>query len=418
VAAETTCRDRSWSRKGIDMELQIPREEILGVGTARPSTSKPPETAWEVLERFGATLQQCAQSREQIKLILESVCASLDADAVFWHPGTTSYPVEALGRVVLPPEWFRLLTARLLAEETSAPAHILRPNLAAERGLSPAPRSVALVRISRSHGSWLGAVSFGTRRVFTACDVKVMRLARRMLLTHRQQTQAQERLRDSLFGLVHCLTAAIDAKDPFTAGHSERVARIAVRLGKQMKLDATMLSDLYLGGLLHDIGKIGVRDGVLQKPGDLTEEERLHLQEHTLIGDRLVSAVEPLAHLRPGVRSHHERFDGKGYPDGLAGYNIPLLARVIALADACDAMMAARPYRTALAPSRIDGVLADGAGAQWDPLVVEHFLACRHELYPICQRGLGNSVIDAVDRVLERIPPFEEPSQENSPPQV
>src|SRR5205807_2638051 len=105
--------------------------------------------------------------------------------------------------------------------------------------------------ISRSHGSWLGALSFRPWRVFKAADIKVMLLARRMLLSHRQQAQAQEQLRDSLLSLVRCLTAALDAKDPYTGGHSERVARIAVRLGQQMNLVPTALSDLYLAGLLH-----------------------------------------------------------------------------------------------------------------------------------------------------------------------
>ncbi len=393
------------------MELQLPREETAGIPPPRVPDSRASETAWDVLERFGQALQRCFQSREQIKLVLESVCASLAADVVYWEPGSTSYPVEVLGRTPLPPEWYRGFTVRLLASEPGSPAHVLRPSLAPLRGDDPPPVSAALVRISRSHGSWLGAVSFNPRRSFRPSDVKVMLLARRMLLNHRQQTQAQEKLRESLFGLVHCLTAAIDAKDPYTWGHSERVARIAVRLGKQMGLPAAVLSDLYLAGLLHDIGKIGIRDSVLQKPGELTEEERLHIQEHTLIGDRLVSAVEPLAHLRPGVRNHHERFDGKGYPDGLAGHSIPLQARILAVADSCDAMMAARPYRTAFAPARIDSILRAGAGLQWDPAIVEQFMTCRHELYSICQRGLGNSVVDAVDRVLERLRPLEESSR-------
>jgi HD-GYP domain-containing protein (c-di-GMP phosphodiesterase class II) len=398
--------------KGIDMELQIPRDGAIGLATPRLADPRPAESAWEVLERFGQSLQQCAQSREQIKLILESVGASLEADVVFWDPGSTSYPVEAMGRPELSSEWYRSFTTRLLAEESDSPAHVLRSGLTAERGGGPVPRSAALVRISRSHGSWLGAISFNPRRIFHPCDIKVMLLARRMLLTHRQQTQAQEKLRESLFGLVNCLTAAIDAKDPHTAGHSERVARIAVRLGEQMHLGPGVLSDLYLAGLLHDIGKIGIRDCVLQKTGELTEEERLHIQEHTVIGNRLVSAVEPLAHLRAGVRSHHERFDGTGYPDGLAGYNIPLLARILAVADSCDALMAARPHRTALEPARIDLVLAEGSGSQWDPTVIEHFMACRHDLYSICQRGLGNSVVNAVDHVIDRNRPFEESTRE------
>jgi HD-GYP domain-containing protein (c-di-GMP phosphodiesterase class II) len=394
------------------MERQLRREEPLGSGPARPGGG-PAETAWEVLERFGWSLRECLQSRQQIRLLLESVAASLGADAVYWDPGSTNDPVEVFGPVVLRPEWCQAFTGRLLEEEGGTPAHILRPRLAPAPTGGPVPSSAALVRISRSCRSWLGALSFHPQRVFALTDVKVMLLARRMLLNHRQQLHAQAELRDSLFGLVRCLTAAIDAKDAYTGGHSERVARIAVRLGQQMDLAPAMLSDLYLGGLLHDIGKIGVRDGVLQKPGPLTEEERLHMQEHTVIGDRLVGAVQPLAHLRPGVRNHHERIDGKGYPDGLAGDDIPLLARVLAVADACDAMMAARPYRAALEPARIDDILRAGAGTQWDATVIEHFLACRHELYPICQRGLGDSVITAVERVLERLHPLDQSARED-----
>jgi HD-GYP domain-containing protein (c-di-GMP phosphodiesterase class II) len=367
----------------------------------------------EVLERFGQSLQQSAQSRQQIKLILESLFACLDADSVYWDPGSTSDTVDAVGRVVLPAQWYREFTTWLLSSERGTPPFVLRPSLIPQRGSDPVPRSAALVRISRSYRSWLGLISFSPRRIFRAVDVKVMLLARRMLLTYRQQTQAQDRLRDSLFGLVHCLTAAIDAKDPHTAGHSERVARIAVRLGEQMRLNPSALSDLYLAGLLHDIGKIGVRDCVLQKSGDLTEEERLHIQEHTLIGDRLVGAVEPLSHLRAGARSHHERFDGKGYPDGLAGYNIPQVARILAVADACDAVMAARPDRTTLAPAQIDALMTAGAGTQWDPTVIEHFLACHDEVYSICQRGLGHSVVEAVDHVLQRIRSSEESTEQN-----
>jgi HD-GYP domain-containing protein (c-di-GMP phosphodiesterase class II) len=257
-----------------------------------------------------------------------------------------------------------------------------------------------LARVSRSRGSYLAALSFHPRRLFVEADARVLALARRMLLAHRQQGHVYERLRESLFGLVRCLTGAIDAKDPYTWGHSERVARIAVRIGKQMALPPAVVSDLYLAGLLHDVGKIGIRDNVLQKPGKLTDEEFEHVKQHVVIGDRLVSHVRPLAHLRPGVRNHHERWDGQGYPDGLAGEGIPLQARILAVADACDAMMAARPYRPGMAPDRIDAVMVGGAGSQWDPDVIAQFMACRSELYSICQRGLGDSVFFAVERAL------------------
>jgi HD-GYP domain-containing protein (c-di-GMP phosphodiesterase class II) len=139
---------------------------------------------------------------------------------------------------------------------------------------------------------------------------------------------------------------------------------------------------------------------VLQKPGKLTEEEFEHIKLHVTIGDRLVSNVKPLQHLRPGVRNHHERWDGKGYPDGLVGESIPLQARILAVADSCDAMMAARPYRPGMPPDRIDAIMLEGAGSQWDPDIIAQFMTCRHELYSICQRGLGDSVFAAVERAL------------------
>ncbi|MBY0525464.1 MAG: HD-GYP domain-containing protein [Gemmataceae bacterium] len=358
-------------------------------------------TAWDVLERFGVALQQCDQSAQQIRLVLDAVRESLDADAVFWYPGSGSEPFNIAGLATLSSQWCRDFTERVLAETPGVDGQLLRPTLdPGSNPLTPWPTSAVLVRISKSRSSWVVAVTFDAERSFQVADVKVMTLARRMLLNHRQQVASYEKLKDTLFGLVRCLTAAIDAKDPHTWGHSERVARIAVRLGKQMQLPGAVLSDLYLAGLLHDVGKIGIRDSVLQKPGDLTDEEYIHIQEHPVIGDRLVSNIKQLEHLRPGVRNHHERWDGKGYPDRLKGEEIPFLARLLAVADSCDAMMANRAYRSALPTSRIDAIMTAGAGTQWDPRIIDHFMACRDELYPICQRGIGDSVFLAVERAL------------------
>jgi hypothetical protein len=379
----------------------VPQPAPLLPPALRPGEALTLERAFEVLERFGQDLQQCDQASRQIPLVLAAVQESLGADVVFWQPGSTDDAPEAAGAPRVSREWCQHFLARVLAEAPSDAAQLVRSFLdPAAKPMSPWPCSAALVRVSKTRHNWMGALSFHPRRIFQASDLRVMLLARRMVLNHRQQARVYERLREALFGLVRCLTSAIDAKDPYTWGHSERVARIGVRLAREMNLPATMLSDLYLAGLLHDIGKIGIRDSVLQKPDRLTPEEFAHIQEHTVIGDRLISNLRPLQHLRPSVRNHHERWDGTGYPDGLAGEDIPLQARILAVADSCDAMMAARSYRNALPTERIDAILRDGAGSQWDPHVVEHFLACRDELYPICQRGLGDSVFAAVERAL------------------
>jgi HD-GYP domain-containing protein (c-di-GMP phosphodiesterase class II) len=356
--------------------------------------------AWDVLDRFGLALRHCQQTREQINLSLEAVREALSADTVFWYPGTTRDTFSCVGSVPVHGDWASDFLAQTGLNASSSDRLVRQFLDPGAKFVSPWPCSAALARISQSAGSWLAALSFHPRRMFRGNDLHVLMLARRMLLNHRQQALVYEKLRDSLFGLVRCLTAAIDAKDPFTWGHSERVARIAVRLGKQMGLPAATQSDLYLAGLLHDIGKIGVRDSVLQKPGKLSDEEFEHIKQHPLIGDRLISSIPQLRHLRPGVRNHHERWDGQGYPDGLSGEAIPLQARILGVADSCDAMMAARPYRSGLAPVRIDAILLSGAGSQWDPDVIAHFMTCGHELYSICQRGLGDSVFAAVEHAL------------------
>jgi HD-GYP domain-containing protein (c-di-GMP phosphodiesterase class II) len=363
-----------------------------------------PEAApdpWALLETLMEHLAATDDLGRQLRLVLEGVRQGTRADVVFLCSGPPGRPVECIGQPRPDPDWCRDFVRRLLRATPGVERQLLRSHLPAEPGAAgPQPVSAALVRFSRSRQAWLAALSFNPERRFEPEDVKLMSLARRLLTQRQQQAQVYDRLREALFALVGTLAATLDARDPYTWGHSERVARIGVRLARQMGLPESAVNDLYLGGLLHDIGKIGVRDDVLGKPGPLTPEERLLVQQHTVIGDGLLAHVRQLAHLRPCVRNHHEQYDGQGYPDGLAGDAIPLAARILAVADSCDAMMSDRPYRKCLPPEKIDAIFADGSGKQWDPDVVRHFLACRQELYVICQRGLGDSVVKAVEQTL------------------
>jgi hypothetical protein len=218
-------------------------------------------------------------------------------------------------------------------------------------------------------------------------------------LTVRGATRYRE-IKDLLVGLTRSLTTAIDAKDTYTYGHSERVARIAVELGRELGLEADDLGDIYLTGLLHDVGKIGIRDDVLRKPDKLTPEEQDHIRQHVTIGYSILAELRQIRNLLPGVLYHHERYDGKGYPDGLAGENIPLLARILAVADAYDAMTTARPYRDPMPWRKVEEILADGAGTQWDRRVVEAFQRCRQKIHTIRQRGVGESLRHAIEGAL------------------
>jgi HD-GYP domain-containing protein (c-di-GMP phosphodiesterase class II) len=264
----------------------------------------------------------------------------------------------------------------------------------------PEPFTAIALPVQAPRPSWLVALRFREGLEFRSSELRVVRVIWQLQIDHDRHARFYDNLKDTLFGVVRCLSTAIDAKDTYTCGHSERVARIAVRLGEEMRLTRGEISDLYLAGLLHDVGKIGIRDDVLQKEGPLTPEEYLHMQEHPAIGERIIANVTRLAYLRPGVRGHHERFDGKGYPDRLAGEAIPQMARILAVADSCDAMMSIRRYRAALSPARIEAIFKEGAGTQWDPRIAEHFFNCRQELYAVCQRGLGQSLYMAVERAV------------------
>jgi HD-GYP domain-containing protein (c-di-GMP phosphodiesterase class II) len=264
------------------------------------------------------------------------------------------------------------------------------------------PQSAVLVRVGQSRPAWLVAVSLEPKHHFQPGDLDLLSLARRLLLNQGRHNHLRACLKDSLVGLVRALTATLDAKDPCTAGHSERVARIGVLLARRLGLSDRQVSDVFVAGLLHDVGKIGIADEVLRKPGQLTGEELAAVREHVIIGDRILGAMPQLGHLRPGVRHHHERYDGRGYPDGLAGPDIPLLARLLAVADSCDAMMSSRRYRQALPPPEIDAILRQGSGTQWDPEIIDLFMACRPQIYPtIYRKGPGDLACRAVDQMVE-----------------
>lgn len=185
--------------------------------------------------------------------------------------------------------------------------------------------------------------------------------------------------------VVRALTSAIDAKDPYTCGHSDRVARLSVALARQLGCDKSDLNTIYLSGLLHDIGKIGIDDNVLRKPGTLTPEEFEHIKTHPELGCRILDGVKQLDKVMPVVRHHHEAWNGRGYPDGLKQEECPFLARIVAVADSIDAMSSDRPYRKGMSDEKLDGILRDGAGKQWDPEVIDAAFQVRDELRRIGQ---------------------------------
>jgi putative nucleotidyltransferase with HDIG domain len=187
-------------------------------------------------------------------------------------------------------------------------------------------------------------------------------------------TAAEAESRAAYLGAIRALAAALDARDPYTAGHSERVSALSVLIGREMHLGDSELDVLRLGALLHDIGKIGLSDEVLRKVGALTTEEYEQIKRHPALGARILRQVPFLAPHLPIVELHHERPDGRGYPFGLRGHDIPLAARIVHVADAFDAMTSARAYRPARARSEAISELERNVGTQFDQASVDALL--------------------------------------------
>jgi putative nucleotidyltransferase with HDIG domain len=183
--------------------------------------------------------------------------------------------------------------------------------------------------------------------------------------------EANKRLDQLNWGTLKALARAIDAKSKWTAGHSERVTKLALEIGRTLGLTQEELADLHRAGLLHDIGKIGIPAEVIDKPGGLTDEEDQIIREHPIIGERILEPIEAYREILPMIRQHHEWFNGKGYPDGIAGEAITIGARILAAADIYDALSSERPYRPALDPDQALQIVQENAGGHLDPVVVD-----------------------------------------------
>jgi putative nucleotidyltransferase with HDIG domain len=187
--------------------------------------------------------------------------------------------------------------------------------------------------------------------------------------------ESSKELEATLLETIETLNAAVEARDPYTAGHSQRVRRVALAIGRELRLPAKQLGALATAALFHDIGKIGMPDSILTKPDKLDRAEAVVMREHVVRGAQIVSRITSLRECVPAILHHHERWDGLGYPDRLSETNIPVEAAIIAIADAWDAMTTDRPYATALSSDEAMMQIRSGRGKQFSPIVVDAFWA-------------------------------------------
>jgi len=225
----------------------------------------------------------------------------------------------------------------------------------------------------------LGALTIGSPRVgaYVAVDRGIVNLMVLQVTAAVRTTLLMAEL-DGAEAIITGMARAVEAKDPYTQGHAARVTTYAVALADAAGLPAHVRDVIAQAGPLHDVGKIGVPDHVLGKPGRLTDEEFAIIKRHPEIGDEICRPLRSLRRVLGGVRHHHERYDGRGYPDGLAGEDIPLEARVLAIADTYDALTSTRPYRDGMPTERALAIITANDGPQWDPALVPIFYGLQH----------------------------------------
>jgi HD-GYP domain-containing protein (c-di-GMP phosphodiesterase class II) len=232
---------------------------------------------------------------------------------------------------------------------------------------------------------------------FDSVDAKLLNAIANESAIYLENAILFDDVRELMMGVLRSLTSAVDAKDAYTCGHSERVAMLSRRLAVEMSLPEEHVQRIYMAGIIHDVGKIGVPEAVLHKTGKLTAEEFEQMKKHPQIGARILADIKQIQDLIPGVLHHHERYDGKGYPVGLSGQKIPLMGRIICVADCFDAMTSNRTYRRAL-PLEVALIeVRRCAGTQFDPELAEAFLR-------IPQQELRQLLLDYQAKVAQTVP--------------
>ncbi len=225
----------------------------------------------------------------------------------------------------------------------------------------------------------LGARRGDGEELFTADDLRLLTTLANMAAKAIESAHLHAELRDSYFATIRTLVNSLDARDNYTAAHGKRVAGLAVQIAERMGLSEGLIRDIEAFGPLHDVGKIGITDAILLKAGPLSPEERDLCQEHCTIGERIIRPLKPGQHALAMVRSHHELWDGQGYPDGLAGEQIPILARVLQVADCFDAMSSDRPYQSAMSQQEVLAHFRQHSGKRYDSRVVSALTAVLEE---------------------------------------
>ncbi len=320
---------------------------------------------------FWGSEEQIAVDKPEI-VIAGDIPGDLQGLDLLWHRAK-SLLVENKGNVLLDSGVdgpFRYQWPSSISSILAVPLHREQKNLG------------AMVAINKNNGAGKANNSDfpGNEKVkpedFNNIDAKLLASVGNQIVVYLENFRLYRDMQELLIGSLRALTSSIDAKDPYTCGHSERVALISRFLAQSQNLSDDQINDVYLTGLLHDVGKIGISESVLRKKGRLSREEYESMKKHPLIGADILSGIKQMAHVVHGVVTHHENYDGTGYPHQLVAHQIPLAGRIVRIADSFDAMINDRTYRSALPLEAALAEIRRFSGTQYDPVLADALLDC------------------------------------------
>lgn len=339
------------------------------------------------IHEFGMTATGIVSKEELTQLVVESACKLMRSDSgslMLLNHDTNELAIASSKG--LAPEVVSSTRVNLgegvagrvaqsgkpiFVENIETDIRFLRPN--SVRYPSKSFISVPL-KVKKRVVGVLNVSSSDFNRSFEERDVRLLTILADQAAITLENIELYDNLQHFYLEMVQTLARAIDAKDSYTHDHADRARKYARQIAKKLGLPEAMIRHIEYAALMHDIGKIGIDENILRKPGQLTQEERDIIKKHPAIGNRIISPVAFLSPVAPMVLYHQEWFNGKGYPEGLAGEEIPLGSRIVAVIDAYDAMTSDRPYRKALSQDIAVSELKKGAGGQFDPKVVKAFL--------------------------------------------
>jgi putative nucleotidyltransferase with HDIG domain len=376
-------------------------DALHGLAYDRNRCPRPGEQLLALL-RAGHHLGHLDDIEELFHSILNDAVSALDAQrgAIVLAEGAgNELRLRALasGRSEMPsrPGYSQSLAQRSFNSSESILCHRVEedPELAMAQSIAEGAMSSVLCVLLRTPRRKLGVLHLDRgpmQAAFTKDDLHLADALAANVSAGIESAHLLQKREDLFLNIITILAQAVELRDDYTGGHTNRVSRYAEMLARQLNVSGTDLRWIRLGTPLHDIGKIGIDDAILRKPGPLTPGEFKIMQAHTVKGATFLGTIPELAPVIPIVRSHHERWDGKGYPDGLAGEAIPRLARIVTVADAFDAMTSDRPYRKGMAAEVAFAEIEKQSGKQFDPQCAAGFLALREDIAPVMEVGPAN----------------------------